>query len=145
VSRNLAAAQFRRFAEEVVTLIGKRVAVTTTYNKTYEGDLIGVDEHLNIILNNVSGVRERIFKIVLNGIFVQEVCLVEKPFDLKALADRLSKVFPGNVKLREDIGAIIVMERIKVTPGGVEGTGLAAEKVKEVYEKFVKEVKPQQP
>lgn len=145
MSRNLAAAQFRRFAEEVVTLIGKRVAVTTTYNKTYEGDLIGVDEHLNIILNNVSGVRERIFKIVLNGIFVQEVCLVEKPFDLKALADRLSKVFPGNVKLREDIGAIIVMERIKVTPGGVEGTGLAAEKVKEVYEKFVKEVKPQQP
>lgn len=145
MSRDLAAAQFRRFAEEVVTLIGKRVAVTTTYNKTYEGDLIGVDEHLNIILNNVSGVRERIFKIVLNGIFVQEVCLVEKPFDLKALADRLSKVFPGNVKLREDIGAIIVMERIKVTPGGVEGTGLAAEKVKEVYEKFVKEVKPQQP
>jgi len=145
VSRDLSAAQFRRFTEEVVMLIGKRVAVTTTYNKTYEGELIGVDEHLNIILNNVSGVGERVFKIILNGLFVQEICLVEKPFDLKALADRLSKVFPGNVKLREDIGAIIVMERIKVTPTGVEGTGLAAEKVKEVYEKFIKEMKPSQP
>jgi len=145
VSVDLAATAFRRFAEEVVMLIGKRVAVTTTYNKTYEGDLIGVDENLNIILDNITGTKERAFKIIVNGRFIQEICLVEKPFDLKALADRLSKVFPGMVKLREDIGAIIVMEKIKVTPAGVEGTGLAAERVKEVYEQFLKETKQTQP
>jgi len=145
VSRDLAATAFRRFAEEVVTLIGKRVSVSTTYNKTYEGDLIGVDENLNIILNNVTGAKEKAFKIIINGRFIQEISLVEKPFDLKALADRLSKVFPGMVKLREDIGAIIVMEKIKVTPEGVEGTGLAAEKVKTVYEQFLKEIKQTQP
>jgi len=143
--RYLAATAFRRFVEEVVTLIGKRVAVSTTYNKTYEGDLVGVDENLNIILNNITGAKEKAFKIVINGRFVQEICLVEKPFDLRALADRLNKVFPGMVKLREDIGAIIVMEKIKVTPEGVEGIGLAAEKVKTVYEQFLKEVKQTQP
>jgi len=145
VSRDLAATAYRRFTEEVVTLIGKRVAVSTTYNKTYEGDLIGVDENLNIVLNNVTGAKEKAFKIIINGRFIQEISLIEKPFDLKALADRLSKVFPGMVRLREDIGAIIVMEKIKVTPAGVEGTGLAAERVKEVYEQFLKEVKQTQP
>ncbi|MEM3614779.1 MAG: Lsm family RNA-binding protein [Nitrososphaerales archaeon] len=145
VSIDLAATTFRRFAEELILLIGKRVAVSTTYNKTYEGDLVGIDENLNIVLNNVSGVSDKVFKVVINGKFVQELSLIEKPFDLKALADRLSKVFPGMVKLREDIGAIIVMEKIKVTPEGVEGTGLAAEKVKTVYEQFIKEVKQTQP
>jgi len=145
VSIDLSATAFRRFAEEVVTLIGKRVAVTTTYNKTYEGDLMGVDENLNIILNNITGTKEKAFKIIVNGRFIQEISLIEKPFDLKALADRLNKVFPGMVKLREDIGAIIVMEKIKVTPEGVEGTGLAAEKVKTVYEQFLKEIKQTQP
>ncbi|MEM2884012.1 MAG: Lsm family RNA-binding protein [Nitrososphaerales archaeon] len=145
VSIDLAATTFRRFAEELILLIGKRVAVSTTYNKTYEGDLVGIDENLNIVLNNISGVGDKVFKVVINGKFVQELSLIEKPFDLKALADRLSKVFPGMVKLREDIGAIIVMEKIKVTPEGVEGTGLAAEKVKTVYEQFIKEVKQTQP
>ncbi len=107
--------------------------------------MVGVDENLNIVLNNVSGVGDKVFKVVINGKFVQELSLIEKPFDLKALADRLSKVFPGMVKLREDIGAIIVMEKIKVTAEGVEGAGLAAEKVKTVYEQFIKEVKQTQP
>lgn len=107
--------------------------------------MVGIDENLNIVLDNVSGVGDKVFKVVVSGRCVQELCLVEKPFDLKALADRLSKVFPGMVRLREDIGAIIVMEKIKVTPEGVEGTGLAAEKVKTVYDQFVKEVRQRQP
>ncbi len=138
----MAVTVFRRFSEEIVSLIGKRVSVSTTYNKTYEGDLEGLDEHLNIILNNVSGAGERVFKLVINGNFIQEIGLVEKPFDLKALADRLNKVFPGMVRFREDIGAIMVMDKIKVTPQGVvEGTGLAVEKVKAVYDQFVRETK----
>ncbi|MEM4726442.1 MAG: Lsm family RNA-binding protein [Nitrososphaerales archaeon] len=141
VSIDLAATTFRRFAEELILLIGKRVAVSTTYNKTYEGDLVGIDENLNIVLNNVSGVGDKVFKVVINGKFVQELSLIEKPFDLKALADRLSKVFPGMVKLREDIRSIIVMDKIKVTEQGVEGSGLAAERVKSVFDEFIREIK----
>jgi hypothetical protein len=65
---------------------------------------------------------------------------MEKPFDLKGLAERLNRVFPELVKVREDIGAIIVMDKIKVTEKGVvEGSGLAAERVKAIFDEFVRE------
>jgi len=97
---------------------------------------------MNMILDQVTGSDENAFKVVLNGNFVKEVTLVEKPFELRALSERLNRVFPGLVRLREDIGAIVVMEKIKVTQNGVtEGTGLAAERVKAVFEEFSKEGK----
>jgi hypothetical protein len=46
------------------------------------------------------------------------------------------------VKIRDDIGAIIVMDKIKVTEFGLEeGSGLAASRVKAVYDEFLKESK----
>jgi hypothetical protein len=46
------------------------------------------------------------------------------------------------VKIREDVGAIIVMDKIKVTQGGVEeGSGLAADRVRSIYDEFMKETR----
>lgn len=135
---------FRRFGDELVSLIGKRVQVDSTDGKAYKGELLGIDEKLNMILDQVAGSDENTFKVVLNGNFVKEVTLVEKPFELRALSERLNRVFPGLVRLREDIGAIVVMEKIKVTQNGItEGAGLAAERVKSVFEEFTKEGKKQ--
>jgi hypothetical protein len=40
------------------------------------------------------------------------------------------------------VGAIIVMDKIKVTQGGIqEGTGLAAERVKSIFDEFIRETK----
>jgi len=67
---------------------------------------------------------------------------VEKPFDLKALSERLEKVFPTMVRLYEDNGFIWVMDKVKVTEKGVvEGSGPAAERVQSVYEHFIGEIK----
>lgn len=138
----MASAAYRRFGEEVVSIIGKRVIVETSEGKQYQGDLVGIDEKLSIILDKVVGAGDNVYKLVLNGDFVKEIRLVEKPFDLRGLAERLERLFPGMVRLREDIGAIIVMDRIKVTEQGVvEGTGLAVERVKAVYEEFLREAK----
>ncbi len=124
------------------TLVGRRVAIETSDGRNYNGDLLGVDEKLNVILDKVSGAGDNVFKVVLNGDFIKEIRLVEKPFDLKALAERMNRVFPGLVRVREDIGAIIVMEKIKVTEQGVvEGIGLAADRVKSIYDEFMKEAK----
>jgi hypothetical protein len=92
------------------------------------------------VLDNLQSLG--ILKIILNGSFVKEIKLMEKPFDFKALSDRISRVFPGLVKIREDVGAIIVMDKIKVTQAGIEeGSGLAAERVKTIYDEFVREMK----
>jgi small nuclear ribonucleoprotein (snRNP)-like protein len=136
----MAAIISRKFAEESIQFLGKKVSVETSDNKNYSGVLVGLSEKFDLILNNVDS--PNIQKLMVNGSFVKEIKLLERPFDFKALADRLSRIFPGLVKIRDDIGAIIVMDKIKVTEFGLEeGSGLAASRVKAIYEEFLKESK----
>ena len=136
----MSALTIRKFYEEILQFVGKKVSIETSYDKNYNGTLSAVDERLDTVLENVEG--QGILRIVINGSFVKEIKLLEKPFDLRGLADRLSRVFPGLVKIREDVNAIIVMDKIKVTEHGIEeGTGLAADRVKSIYEEFMREFK----
>jgi small nuclear ribonucleoprotein (snRNP)-like protein len=136
----MAAVVIRKFGEETLHFLGKKVSVETSDNKVYNATLVGINEKLDVVLDNVEG--QGIMKVILNGSFVKEVRLMEKPFDFKALADRLSRVFPGLVKIREDVGAIIVMDKIKVTQTGIEeGSGLSADRVKQIFDEFTKESK----
>jgi len=136
----MAAIISRKFAEESIQFLGKKVSIETSDNKNYSGILVGLSEKFDLILNNVDS--PNIQKLMVNGLFVKEIKLLERPFDLKALADRLSRIFPGLVKIRDDIGVIIVMDKIKVTESGVEeGSGLAASRVKAIYDEFLKESK----
>jgi small nuclear ribonucleoprotein (snRNP)-like protein len=136
----MAAVVTRKFGEETLQFLGKKVSVETSDNKVYNATLAGIDEKLDVVLDNVEG--QGILKVIVNGAYVKEIRLMEKPFDFKALADRLSRVFPGLVKIREDVGAIIVMDKIKVTQGGIEeGTGLSADRVKQIYDDFMREAR----
>lgn len=136
----MAAMLTRKFGEETLQFLGKKVSVETSDQKIYNGILTAIDEKLDVVLDNVDG--HGILKLILNGSFVKEIKLLEKPFDFKSLADRLARVFPGLVKVREDVGAIIVMDKIKVTQAGIEeGIGLAADRVKQIYDEFIRETK----
>lgn len=136
----MAAIISRKFAEESIQFLGKKVSIETSDNKNYSGILVGLSEKFDLILSDVDS--QQIQKMMINGLFVKEIKLLERPFDLKALADRLSRIFPGLVKIRDDIGAIIVMDKIKVTESGLEeGSGLAASRVKAIYDEFLKESK----
>ena len=124
----------------MLQFVGKKVSVETSDQKNYDGVMAAMDEKLNVVIDNVEG--KGILKLIINGSFVKEVKLLEKPFDLKGLAERLGRVFPGLVKIRDDVGAIIVMDKIKVTQTGVEeGVGLAANRVKAVYDEFMRDSK----
>jgi len=125
-------------------MVGRRVNVATGDGRQYQGDLLGIDEKMDLVLGSVIGAvgtSEGSLKVVLNGSFVKEIVLLEKPFDLKALNERLGRAFPGMTKLREDIGAILVMDSIKVTEKGVvEGADrLSATRVKQIYDEFARE------
>jgi small nuclear ribonucleoprotein (snRNP)-like protein len=137
----LSSITFRRFGEELNAFVGKSVAVTTVEGKEYGGMLMGVDENLSIILDRVTGAGENVFKVALNGSNVREIRLTTKPYDFKALGERLNRYFPGLVSIREDLGVIIVMDKIKVTDKGVEGTGLAADKARTIYDEYMRETK----
>lgn len=137
----MAAPASKRFGEEILAFVGKRVSVETSEGRVYKATLAGIDEKLGILLEDIEG-SDEVSRLILKRNFVKEIKLVEKSFDILALADRLNKVFPGLVKVIDDISTIVVMDKIKVTKRGVtEGDGLAAEKVKAIYEEFVKENK----
>lgn len=122
----------------------KSVIVSTTTEKTFSGTLIGINpDTLSLCLGEAKDQEGKILhRVFLNGNIVAQILSVEKPFNIKALADRLEKVFPTMVRLYEDKGFIWVMDKVKVTEKGVaEGTGPAAERVQKVYEQFISEIK----
>lgn len=136
----------RRFFAEVGALVDKTVSVVTVDGKSYVGSLVGINpDDLSLCLAGARDDKGRVIhRVILNGSVVSQILAVEKPFDLRALADRLEKVFPTLVKLYEDKGFIWVMEKIKVTEKGVvEGSGPAAERVQKVYSLFMSEIKGQ--
>lgn len=134
----------RRFFSEIAALLDKKVTVATSDGKSYSGTLVGINpDDISLCLSEArdeTGLT--LHKVVLNGNVVTRIFAVEKPFDLKSLAERLERVFPTMVKLYEDKGFIWVMDKIKVTEKGVaEGTGPAAERVQKVYQQFLSEIK----
>ena len=132
----------RNFYGEVGMLLDKTVMVITVDGKKYSGILSGIDpETLSLSLSDAKDDKgTTTHKIILNGKVLGQIFTIEKPFDLKALSERLEKVFPTMVKLYEDQGFIWVMEKIKVTEKGiVEGSGPIAERVNRVYGLFTKE------
>ncbi len=141
--RLLSVAQ-RRYFTEVAALVDKTVIVATTTGKAYSGTLIGINpDNLSLCLGDAKDEGGKMLhRVFLNGNVVAQILGVEKPFDLKALADRLEKVFPRLVRLYEDKGFIWVMDKVKATEKGVvEGSGPAAERVQKVYEQFISEAK----
>ena len=139
----MSAAQ-RKFFGEIAALLENSVMVTTVDGKNYTGTLAGiVPDTLSLCLAEAKDDKgNALHRVVLNGSIVAQIFAVEKPFDLKALAERLDKVFPTMVKLYEDKGFIWVMDKVKVTEKGVEeGRGPAAERVQKVYDQFVSERK----
>jgi small nuclear ribonucleoprotein (snRNP)-like protein len=134
----------RKFFTEITALVDKSVIVSTTTGKTYSGTLVGINpDTLSLCLAEAKDQEGKtLHRVFLNGNIVAQILSVEKPFDIKALADRLEKVFPTMVRLYEDKGFIWVMDKVKVSEKGVvEGSGPAAERVQKVYDQFISEVK----
>ncbi len=134
----------RKYFTEVAALAEKIVSVTTTSGKTYTGTLLGINpDNLSLALADAKEEQGKtVNRLFINGNTVAQITTAEKAFDLKALSQRLEKVFPTMVKLYEDKGFIWVMDKVKLTDHGVvEGSGPAAERVQKVYQQFVSEAK----
>ncbi|WXG43113.1 MAG: Lsm family RNA-binding protein [Promethearchaeati archaeon SRVP18_Atabeyarchaeia-1] len=132
----------RNFFKELASLVGSVVAVTTTEGKTYTGELKGYDpSSLSVCLASAKDGEGRSFhRLVLNGSIVRHIAKTEEPFDLKTLANEIQRIFPpGEVKYIEEARVIQVLDKIKVTESGVEGSGPLTERVKTIYEKFVEQ------
>ena len=131
----------RRFFEELSGLMDKKVTVVTSIDKTYSGMLKGYHpDTLSICLTEAEEDGITAHSVFINGNIITSIFATEEPFNIEALRDRLEKVFPRMVRLFSEAGIIVVMDKIRVSEEGLlEGSGPAAERVRRVYEEFVKE------
>jgi small nuclear ribonucleoprotein (snRNP)-like protein len=138
----LAAVAGRRFLEELGLLINKPVQVVDSAGKTIDGTLLGYDTNsMSLCLGDVKGEKgTKIHRVFMYGSKIAKVSASERPFNLEGLVERLERVFPNMVRLYPDAGVVVVMDKIRVNEGGViEGSGPAADRVRDVYQRFVNE------
>jgi len=132
----------RQFLKELASLIGATVMVTTTTGKTITGKMKGYDPNsLSVCLADARDSEGNVYhRIFLSGRTVLEIVKTEEPFDLKGLAEQLEALFPpGEVKFIEEARVIMVLNKVRITDQGVEGTGPLADRIRKIYERFVEE------
>ena len=137
------ATAMRAFNRELASVVGSTVVVTTTTGKTYTGTLKGIDQNtLSIILSDAVclGDEAKIPRIFIYGSSIVSFSLSEKEVSLEGLAKELEKTFPpGGVRYFPDVQAIVVMNKIRITADGIDGSGPLYERVAEISKKWMEE------
>ena len=138
----MAAVTGRKFFEELGQLVGKPVVVEDAQGKTYEGNLLGFDtQSMSVALGDVKGASGTLFhRLFLTGNVIAKIMATDTPFNLDGLKERLERVFPNMVQYVPEAGILIVMNKIRLNETGViEGTGPAASRVQDIYNRFIQE------
>ncbi len=129
----------RLFNQELNIFVGKRVKVDLDNDKQYTGILKGIGPEFTIILAEAQNGKEKLHRVLISGRHIIEMTLAEEPFDIQGLAQELAGIFkPENLKVYEDTGVILVLDRFRVTENGVEGSGPVADRIRRVWEKYAK-------
>lgn len=141
----------RDYSREIQQFLRKRVTCNMRDGKSWQGYLsaITTDSTGFVVLNkgiykdSNNDFLKEVHKVFINISDVVQILLEEEPFDLKGLAGELERVFrqPGHVKLYEESGLIVVLERVKVNEKGVEGTGPVSDRVRAIYNRFKNQAK----
>ncbi|MHA2380743.1 MAG: Lsm family RNA-binding protein [Candidatus Thorarchaeota archaeon] len=135
-------AALRAFNRELASVVGATVTVAITTGKIYSGTLKGVDQNnLSIVLTEVVAEDgEKIPKIFLYGSSIVSFSVAEEEISLEGLVRELEKVFPpGGVRYYADTKVVVVMNKIRITPTGVEGSGPLYERVVQIAEPWLQE------
>jgi small nuclear ribonucleoprotein (snRNP)-like protein len=137
----MAAVANRRFFEELNSLSGKPVTVIDSTGKIWEGEFLGYDNNtLSVCLANVKAEKGTSHRVFISGANIARIVASSKPFNLEGLRERLERVFPNMIQSVPQAGVIIVMGKIRLNETGViEGTGPAADKVKDIYTRYMSE------
>jgi hypothetical protein len=130
----------KRFNDEFALILDKTVKVVASTG-VYTGRVLAYNPgDYSLWMADVKEEKgETYSKLFLAGHSILRVEVLETGPDLSQLAERLNKLFPNLVVYHKESDTIVVMDRLRVTREGVFGEGPAAERVKRVYEEFMRE------
>ena len=135
-------AAMRAFNRELAAVVGATVEVVINTGKTYAGTLKGIDQNtLSIVLSDVVADGETsIPKIFIYGSSIISFSVAEREISLEGLVKELEKTFPpGGVQFYPDTGIILVMNKIRISKDGIEGSGPLYERVAVIADDWLKE------
>jgi small nuclear ribonucleoprotein (snRNP)-like protein len=135
-------AAMRAFNRELAAVVGATVEVVINTGKTYAGTLKGIDQNtLSIVLSDVVADGETsIPKIFIYGSSIISFSVAEREISLEGLAKELERTFPpGGVQFYPDTGIILVMNKIRISKDGIEGSGPLYERVAVIADDWLKE------
>jgi len=137
----------RRVVYDINSLIDKTVIIKLTNGKTYTGQLSSfeIDPFMVSISNAKDNENNVYYKAIINGSIISEILIKNAPiFDVKEFASLIEKSLnlrPGDIKVYEEAGVITVLEKIKVTENGVEGSGPLAQRIYDLFNEYVEKKK----
>ena len=137
----------KRILTDLASLIDKTVIVKLSNNKTYSGVLSSFElTPFMIALTNAKDNENNIYyKVILNGNIITEILVKTAPlFDPREFAEILSKELnlrSSDIKVYEEVGIVTILDRIKVSENGVEGSGPLAQKVYDVFNAYIEKKK----
>ena len=135
-------AAMRAFNRELAAVVGATVDVILTDGKKYQGTLRGIDqESLSIVLSEVVSEGDAgIPKMFIYGSSIMSFSVAEKEVSLEGLAKELQKSFPpGGVQYFPETSIVIVMNKIRISVEGVEGSGPLYERVSQIADEWMRD------
>lgn len=133
----------RRVYSDLNNLIDKVVIVKTVNGKTYIGQLYAYELTPFIIsLTNVKDENNNIYyKLIINGNLISEMIVKNPPLfeprEFAEIVERSLNLRPGDIKVYEETGVVTILERIKVSQNGVEGSGPMAQRIYDIYTDYL--------
>lgn len=133
----------RRLLSDLTNMLDKSVVVKLRDGRVYEGVLSGFDhQRLHLSLSKARDASGNTYhKVIIAGDSISEVLIKEAPlFDAQEFAEivmRKLNLRPGDVKVYPDAGVVVVLNTIRVTEGGVEGSGPIANKVYSIFNEYI--------
>ncbi|QGR18877.1 Lsm family RNA-binding protein [Stygiolobus azoricus] len=137
----------RRVSGDLNTLIDKTIIVKLSNNKTYSGVLSSFElsPFMISLTNAKDNENNTYYKVIINGSLITEILVKNAPiFDPREFAELVAKelnIRTADIKVYEEAGIVTILDKIKVSENGVEGSGPLAQKVYDIYNSYVEKKK----
>jgi len=137
----------RRVATDLNSLLDKTVIVRLTNNKVYDGVLTSYElsPFLLVLTNVKDNDNNSYYKVILNGTFISEILVKSSPiFNPREFADLVAKelnIRTADIKVYEEAGIVVILDKIKVSESGVEGSGPLAQRIYDLFNDYINKKK----
>lgn len=132
----------RRLMSELNSLLDKEVIVKTTDGKTIKGKLYGFDtQTFNILLKNAETDAGTYPTLLLYAGSIESLAAIEAPLFnpeefAKLVASKLN-IRETDIKVFPEAGVVVVLNSIRISEKGVEGSGPLAHKIYGIFTEYM--------